>query len=256
VTLSRSDTGAIEVYGESEARPVFSAEFNVPPQRATVLALSELRLPPDTEALKLEEVLPRPERNPINNDLSRNALPYATALAGACPRLAPAANLLAPDKRRLSSRRALIPTVVLGIVVLAAIITPIVYSRYAERQYLKKLDAEIARLEPQAQRASTLDRQIAQARQRAVLLDKFRRQTHEDLDSLQELTKLVEPPAWINFIDLTRDAVRIGGEAPQASVLVRILDASPLFEDSKPDMIQRAAQGETFQIHMTREARK
>ena len=32
------------------SRPVFSAEFDLPPQRAAVLALAELRLPPDTQA--------------------------------------------------------------------------------------------------------------------------------------------------------------------------------------------------------------
>src|SRR5205085_8096832 len=48
VALSRSSTGTVEVYGESVARPVFSAEFDMPQQRATALALSELRLPADT----------------------------------------------------------------------------------------------------------------------------------------------------------------------------------------------------------------
>src|SRR5262249_35286835 len=86
VAMSRAASGAVEVYGESASRPVFSAEFDVAPQRAAVLALSELRLPPGTEPLALEQVLPHPEINPVENDLSRNALPYATALAGACPR--------------------------------------------------------------------------------------------------------------------------------------------------------------------------
>src|ERR1041384_6246439 len=85
VALSRSEAGAVEVYGESQTRPVFSAEFDTDPQRAAVLALSELRLPPETATRSLEEVLPGPAVNPIENDLSRNAMPYATALAGACP---------------------------------------------------------------------------------------------------------------------------------------------------------------------------
>ena len=94
VALSRSPPGAVEVYGESQSRPVFSAEFELAPERATILALSELRLPPDTVPLRLEAVLPKPDVNPVENDLSRNALPYATALAGACPRFAPSANVL------------------------------------------------------------------------------------------------------------------------------------------------------------------
>src|SRR5690349_20464445 len=145
VALSRSATGTVEVYGESVARPVFSAEFDMLQQRATALALSELRLPADTVALDLQQILPKPDINPVENDLSRNALPYATALAGACPRLAPAANVLPPEHRRSSSRALFIPTVVLAGVLLLAVVALMVYSSYADRRYLRKLDAEIAR---------------------------------------------------------------------------------------------------------------
>ena len=258
VALSRSATGAVEVYGESASRPVFSAEFNLPPQRATVLALSELRLPPETAPLNLEQVLPKPEVNPVENDLSRNALPYATALAGACPRLAPAANVLPVEHRRFSSRKALIPTLVCAGIALAAVIAGFAWSAWSDRQYLKKLDAEIARLQPQASRAAALDRQIDQARARAVLLDGFRHQTRMDLDSLNELTRLIEPPAWSNSISLTRDAARVSGEAPVASPLLKLFDSSKLFEGSTPDLIQRSPSGagEMFQIHMNRRSPK
>src|SRR5271157_4274275 len=65
VALSRGSTGALEVYGESPSRPVFSAEFDLSPERATALALSELRLPPGTAASKLEDLLPQPATNPV-----------------------------------------------------------------------------------------------------------------------------------------------------------------------------------------------
>src|SRR5262249_55958063 len=65
VALSRPATGGVEVYGESASRPVFSAEFQLPPERAAVLALSELRLPPETAPLHLEQVLPKPDVNPV-----------------------------------------------------------------------------------------------------------------------------------------------------------------------------------------------
>jgi Tfp pilus assembly protein PilN len=256
VALRRCESGAVEVYGESPARPVFSAEFEAAPERAVVLALSELRLAPDTAPRRLEEVLPAPALNPVENDLSRNALPYATALAGACPRLAPAANVLPAEYRRFSSRAALIPTAVLaGLVVLAALAVA-AYARYTDRRYLQRLRAEITAVEPQAQRAAALDRRIDQLRARARLLDRFQQQTRDDLEALNELTRLIEAPAWVNSIDLARDSVRITGEAPQAASLLKILDSSPLFENSAPDMIQRSASGETFQIRAGRESRR
>ncbi len=253
VALRRTEAGAVEVYGESPSRPVFSAEFDLPPERATVLALSELRLPPDTVPQSLAEILPRPSVNPAANDLSRNALPYATALAGACPRLAPAANVLPPDHRRFSSRAALIPTLALGGVLLLAAGAAAAYGGFSDRQYLKRLDTETARIEPLAQRAALLDRQIDHGRTRAQLLDQFRQQTRGDLDALNELTRLIEPPAWTNSIDLGRDTARITGEAPQAAPLLKILDSSPFFEKSAADMIQRSASGgEVFQIQISR----
>jgi hypothetical protein len=254
VALGRAATGGVEVYGESPARPVFSAEFQVPAQRAAALALAELRLPPETAALTLEEVLPKPAVNPVENDLSRNALPYATALAGACPRLAPSANVLPPEHRRANSRAALVPTLVLGGLVLLVGIAAALWSPWAERRYLAKINAEIAHINPMAQRSLELDRQISHIRAQTELLDNFRAQTRKDLDALQELTRIIEPPAWTNTVDLNRDTVRITGTAPAAPPLVNILDSSPLFGSSVPDAINRAANGagETFVIHAAR----
>jgi hypothetical protein len=252
IALSRSESGAVEVYGESAAHPVFSAEFELAPERAAGLALAELRLPPETAPRTLEEVLPTPDINPVENDLSRNALPYATALAGACPRLAPAANVLPPEHRRLSSRAVFIPTLALAALVLLVAGAVLGYTKYAERRYLRRLDAEIAQLEPLARHAAALDREIASVRARAQLLDRLRNQTRGDLDVLNELTRLVEAPAWTNSIDVARDSVRVMGEAPQSALLPKILDASPLFENSALDMVNRGTSGELFQIHTAR----
>jgi Tfp pilus assembly protein PilN len=188
----------------------------------------------------------------VENDLSRNALPYATALAGACPRLAPAANVLPPEHRRLSSRAVFIPTLILAALALLVAGAVVVYSKLAERRYLRRIDAEIAQLEPRARRAAALDREIASVRARAQLLDRLRSQTRGDLDVLNELTRLVEPPAWTNSINLARDSVRVTGEAPQSALLPKILDSSPLFENSALDMVNRGANGELFQMHTAR----
>ena len=252
LALSRTATGAVEAYGESASRPVFSAEFEMAPERAAVLALAELRLPAETAPLTLEQVLPKPEVNPVDNDLSRNALPYATALAGACPRLAPAANVLPPEHRRFSSRAVLIPTLALVGLLAIAGGAAAAFSGYANRQYLKKLDAEAARLQPLATRADALEREMDRLRARSRLLDQVRNQTRQDLDALNELTRLVEPPAWTNQIELGRDQARITGEAPQAAPLLKILDSSPLFQNSTLDNDRPSANGESFSIHMDR----
>ena len=254
VGIGRTPAGAVEVYGESPSRPVFSAEFEMAPERAAALALAELRLPPETQPSTLEELLPRPTANPVENDLSRNALPYATALAGACPRLAPAANVLPREYRRSSSRAIFVPTAVLAGLSLVALIGMIVWPKFEDRRYLKTLEAEIARIQPAALRAAAVERETERTRARTALLDQYRGRTRADLDALNELTRLVEPPAWTTTIELTGDTARINGEAPQAAPLLKILDSSPLFRNSQMDMDQHAATGtgEMFQIHATR----
>ena len=255
VALSRASTGAVEVYGESAARPVFCAEFDLAPERAATLALAELRLPPETVPLQLEQVLPKPSANPVNNDLSRNALPYATALAGACPRLAPAANVLPVELRRFHSRAVFIPTIVLAALLVIVAAGMLIYSRYAEHQYLTQLHDETAKLQPMALRAVSLDKDTDSLRARARLIQQYRGLTQADLDALNELTRLVEPPAWLNNIELTRDSVRISGEAPQATKLINILDASPLFKNANPVQDVHTTSGDQFLIEAKRGTR-
>ena len=256
VALSRGASGGVEVYGESMARPVYSAEFDLPAERAAALALSELRLPPDTEPKLLEEVLPTPELNPVENDISRNARPYCTALAGACPRLAPAANVLPVEHRRYSSRSVFIPSMVLAAIALLVAGSMALYASYSEKQYLREIQAEIARLEPVRKRAEALEKQTAQVRARAQLLDQFRQQTRKDLDALNEMTHIVEPPAWTSMLQMSRGEVRIGGEVPQASALVNIVDKSPFFEKSEILLATGGSHGENFQLRAVRRSGK
>lgn len=257
IALSRSAAGSVEVYGESVAKPVFSAEFDLAPQRAALLALAELRLPPDTAPSPLEEVLPKPALNPVENDLTRNALPYATALAGACPRLSPSANVLPREYRKLNSRAMLIPSIALAALVLLLVGGFWGYSLYSDRKYLTALRKDIAKIQPQAERAARLDREFDHLESQVRQLDKYRGQTHADLDALNEVTRLLAPPIWTSSLDLTRDSVRMMGEAPQAAGLVKIIDSSPLFENTKIDgenPLQGGA-GEVFQIHSSRRIR-
>jgi hypothetical protein len=256
VALAAGETGALEVYGESEARPVFSADFDLPPDRAVALAIAELRLDPDRQPFPLDGVLPVPRNNPVSNDLSRRALPYAAALAGACPWLAAAANLLPPQHRRSNSRAMYVPTAVLGALLLLLAGAVMAHSSIEDRRYLAALETEIAKLEPQAKRSAILDHEMLRAQNRARLVDEFRGRTKADLDSLNELTSLLAPPAWTSMIDLTPGAATITGETEQAASLLRLLDASRHFRNSTfIGSISKSAGSEQFQIRTAREAR-
>ena len=252
VALGRGAGSAVEVYGESQARPVFSAEFDLPAEKAAALATAELRLAPETAPLTLESLLPEPRVNPVENDLARNPLPYAAALASACPRLAPSANLLPPERRESASRGIFIPTAMVAAALLVVLGATLAWPGYEQRQYLKQLNAEIAQLRPQAARAGALEREIGHTRACALLLQEFRSRTRSDLDAINELSRLLPPPVWTNTIDLSRDGVTILGEADQAAPLLKVLDASPLFHNSEFNGISKVQSAEIFRMRTQR----
>jgi Tfp pilus assembly protein PilN len=238
--------GRVELYGESPSHPLFSAAFDATPERAIGLACAELRLDPITTETRSFHALLGAEP----------PLPYAAALAGACSHLALSVNLLPADMRASNSRALWIPTAVAGALVLIAAGALAAYPSFEDRRYLRSLNAEIARIKPQAMLAAKLDKDIETARQRTILLDKLRRQSKADIDVLGEMTRILPPPIWLNTLEITRTQVTVAGETDQAAPLLKQIDASPFFEASEFSMqpMRASAGGETFRIRTNREA--
>jgi Tfp pilus assembly protein PilN len=237
----------VELYGESPSHPLFSAAFDAERERAIALACAELRLDPvvyTTEARSFHALLG-----------AEPALPFAAALASACPHLFLAVNLLPVELRASSSRALWIPTAVAGGLVLVAAAALAAYPSFEDGRYLRSLNAEIAKITPQAMMAAKLDKDIELMRQRTILLDQVKRRTKADIDILGEMTRILPPPIWLNTLELNRKQVTVAGEADQAAPLLKQIDASPFFEASEFSMQpMRTATGEAFRIRSNREA--
>lgn len=245
---------SLDAYGESEARPLFSASFDVPLERAAALAAAELRLEPGVEPLDAAALLPPPKAAPEAFDLSRNALAYAAALAGACPRLAMPLNLLPPEHRKSNSRAAYIPAAALAALVVLALAAWLSITPIEDRKYLAAIETEISRLEPRARRAETLQQSIDSVRTRARLLDDFRRRTRADLDALAAATRLLPDSASLASLELSRNAIDLNGQAEQAEPLLKVLDDSPLFQGSEFKVpLARSGKYQLFRIRAARE---
>jgi hypothetical protein len=242
---SDSESG-VEIYGESASRPVFSATFDVPLERAAPMAASELRLDADTAPQGLDTLL---NASP--------ALPYAAALASACPLMALPVNLLPSELRPSGARWLWIPSAALGAAVLLLAAGLALFPRYDTQRYLLSLNAEIARVAPVAARSKALDRQIEAARRNTAQLDALRARTKSDMDVLAEMTRILPAPAWLNLLELTRTQVTLAGETQQAAPLLQSIDASPLFQGSEFIMPPaRVNNAEAFRIRTNREAGK
>ncbi len=226
-------TEGLEAYGESEARPVFSAAFDVPLARAAELASAELRLDSAVEPIEATALLPCPGGAPSDYDFSRNALAYAAALAGACPRLALPVNLLPAENRSSNSRMIYVPAVILAVAAVLCMVALAMITPVQDREYLRGLENETARLQPLARKAGEIDRAIESTRAKTRQLDDFRRQSKSVLDALAEVNKLLEPPAYLSSLELSRDSVSLAGNAEHAEPLLRVFDSSPLFQGSE-----------------------
>lgn len=247
------DGDEVEVYGESPTRPLFSARLDQPADRARALAVSELRLPPETEANALHLELPQPVAAPEDYDPARSSLAYAAAVSSASLLHPLALNLLPPEQRSSASRLRYVPTAVLGSVVLMLAIAALAYPKYSDRGYLELLQAQIRGLDPLARKAAEADRQTIAARNQSQTLDAFRQHTREDMDALVDLTHLLAPPAWLNSLQLTRTSVSIAGQTDQAAGLIKLLDSSRHFHESAFSLpLQRNTGGEVFSIRTTR----
>jgi hypothetical protein len=239
-----------EVYGESPAYPLFSAVFDAAPERAMDLAAAELRLEPGSPRPSWEELLPKP----AGADTAGGEAAWAAALAAACPHLGAPLNLLPAGLRASSSRAQYVPAAVLSGVLLLLGGALVAENVWASRQYLKLLEAEAARLAPQAQRVEKLDGELAQAVQRIELLDAFRRRTRGHLDILLELTNMVEPPGMLNTLQITPEQVSLWGESEKADELLKKLEASPHFAGAEfTAPLTRGSNGDVFRIRARRE---
>ncbi len=242
----------VEVYGESAARPVYSASVPDSWERAALVARSELRLE-RLEPRELTEVLPKPVAAPDNLS-STFGTAYAAALASACPRYALSANLLPQSMRQQSSRLIYAPTLALGALLMAGLAGLGFYSRYEDKRYLEALHNEIQTLEPRVKRLEQVDKRMEQTRQRMRTLDAFQARTRNDLDAVKEVTRVVPPPAWLNTMELTRTTLTIAGESDQATGLLKSIDSSAQFQNSEFVVpLNRVGNTEIFRIRAARE---
>ncbi len=258
LAYAEDEAGVVEVYGQSAARAVFSAEFHMPPARALALARAELRLPPTAAAPgPLSDILPKPIIRQVKQGNTVPALAFAGALAHIGARRNPYANLLPAERRTIRSRVRFIPTIVLGLALAIAGGGWLAYQQMREQQYLDDVSSEIRKVQPTASKAAILDKTTEQHRARIKLIDDYRKRGQGFVEVMAELTRLLPPPIWTQSVEITQENVTISGEAENAATLLKILDASPLFRNSELMMgVVRVNQAESFRIRMQRKPRK
>ncbi len=218
--------GGVEIYGESPARPMLSAAFDLGPEespdRVIARSAAELRLENAPAPVGLAELMQ-----------TEQPRAFAAALTSACPASSTSLNLLPQELREVRSPWQWAPTAALGVLVLIGALVVVLFPRYENGSYLESLNQEITKVQPRAQKAAALDKQIQDARSQTMLLDNLRKHGKSDLDVLASMTTLLAPPAWLRTLEMTPKDVNVSGEADQAAPLLKQIDGSPLFEGSE-----------------------
>lgn len=252
----------VEIYGENGSGVPLSAELDLPVNRAAGLARAELRLDAAVEPVELIDLLAGFEATDEQENLApaaraRLAVPYAAALVSACGHLGRPLNLLPSEQRSVRSRAVYLPTVLLGVVLLCLSAALLLQPAWIENSYTQRLQAEIDKLEPVLKRSEGADRRSAELMRRLQVLDQFKRSSRQDLDLLLALTRMIEPPASLQNLTLTRSAVTMSGVVGQADALLKRLEESPQFRNvdfTAPLMRGPANDTEIFRIRAEREA--
>jgi hypothetical protein len=247
--------GRTAVYGESESRAFFSAEFTGSAERAIALSRAELRIAQEVPASPLADLLPADKNGKVVPEAA--VLAYAAAIAGSATRVAKFANLLPPERRASHDHLQYVIPGILGVLLLLAVAAVfVIFPALSQRRYRADLERAARQIEPLVVRAQALEKKTTSERAKIASLDEFRRRPQADLDVLNELTRLLPPPIWTNAVEIYPDYVIVSGEADQAAPLLKVLDSSPLFQNSEFALTStRSDKVEQFRIKTLRRGR-
>ena len=187
-------------------------------------------LPPpalEVEALPVRFGIDPPAGLSVAEDVSLPALAVALQRGD---RKARPANLLPDDLRPRPFPWPLAATAAVALFTLAigAAIPTVSFVR--ERRALAALDARIARLAPEVQRAERRLADVERARRELATLREFEERGLHPLPVLRELTDTIPGDAWLTNFSVDRNGLELGGFANAASQLIPLLEASPSLE--------------------------
>lgn len=185
--------------------------------------------PPDfsAEGLPVRAGLDPP---PGFESLESGSLPALAVALERAGRKPPVANLLPDELRPRPFPWPLAATAALALLAIGigAAIPAVVFLK--ERRELATLEANIARLAPQVQRAERLVADVERARRELATLREFEAQGLHPLPVLRELTDTLPGDAWLTNLSVDRTGIELGGFASAASQLIPLLEASPGLE--------------------------
>jgi Tfp pilus assembly protein PilN len=155
--------------------------------------------------------------------------------------------------RRLSRAQG----VTLGIAAMTALVlvAALLMPGFREQRQLDRLNAEIARLDPEVRGVERVVRDLERKRKLLGSITEIEASALRPLPVMRELTDLLPSDTWLTTLSLDGKGVELTGQAAAASALIPLLENSPRLERvefSSP--VTRGRDKEQFRIRATWEA--
>lgn len=151
------------------------------------------------------------------------------ALASAWGRR-PQSNLLPPERRPRRPHWSHVATAISLLVTIALGVGVLVIQGWQERRSLSRLNQAINALEPQVKTVEQLSLELGRHRKLVASFKDLERAGFQPLPVLKELTELIPQDAWLSNVSMDAKGVELTGQATQASLLIPLLENSPLLE--------------------------
>src|SRR5262245_14074395 len=101
---------------------------------------------------------------------------------------------------------------------------------WREQRHLNRIDAEIARLDPDVKNVDRVLRDLERKRKLLSTIDGVEAAGVRPLPVLRELTEILPNDAWLTTVSLDAKGVELTGAASAASTLIPLLENSPRLE--------------------------
>ena len=113
-----------------------------------------------------------------------------------------------------------------ALLLVAALLVP----GYREQRHLDRINAEVARLDPQVRATERVVRELERKRTLLATITGLEAGAIRPLPVLRELTDLLPNDTWLTTVSLDAKGVELTGQAAAASTLIPLLENSPRLE--------------------------
>lgn len=154
-------------------------------------------------------------------------------------RKGPRYNLIPEERRIVNTRASLIPTAVLGVVLIIVLAALATRGYFQQSALAAQVDSEIQSLQGEVSQVFELRDEVAAKRQEVEKLQSLLQDRQKTLAVVKDLTERIPNDAYLTSLQIQNGQLTMQGYAEQASSLLPLIAQSPFLESVKTNWITK-----------------